>query len=91
MRYTQLTKKERYQISAHLTSGFSQQEIAEELRRSPATISRELKRNSTHKGYYVKSAQQRANKRKQSHWYVQITDRTWRQVEQLLCQDCSPE
>ena len=91
MRYTQLIKEERYQISAYLASGYSQREIVEALGRSAATISRELKRNSTRKGYYVEPAQQRADKRKQSHRHVQITDKTWQQVEQFLRQDWSPE
>ena len=49
--YTQLTKDQRYQISAFLETGYSQSEIAKEIRKSKSTISRELKRNSGRRGY----------------------------------------
>jgi hypothetical protein len=47
MTYHQLTQEERYRISAHRMAGATQGEIARLLRRSPSTISRELKRNAT--------------------------------------------
>ena len=47
MTYHQLTQEERYRISAHRMAGVNQAEIARLLRRSPGTISRELRRNAT--------------------------------------------
>lgn len=53
MTYHQLTQEERYRISAHRMAGATQGEIARWLKRSPSTISRELRRNATtHDGRY---------------------------------------
>ena len=48
MSYQQLTREERYQIQALKTQGARQADIARRLNRSRSTISRELRRNSTH-------------------------------------------
>ena len=40
MKYTQLTKIERYQIQSFLKAGYTQKAIADELGRNPSTISR---------------------------------------------------
>ncbi len=58
MKYKHLTLQERYQISAYKKAGCKQKDIAKELGVSPATISRELIRNSSliHKRYSAKSA-----------------------------------
>ena len=45
MYYQQLTKDERYQIKACLQIGMKQVDIAKLLKRSPATITRKIKRN----------------------------------------------
>jgi len=47
LKYKHLTIKERYQIQAYKEAGFLQKEIAEKIKVSPATICRELKRNSS--------------------------------------------
>ena len=44
MSYTHLTIFERAKIEANLELGYSKREIARQLKRSPSTISRELKR-----------------------------------------------
>ena len=57
MKYTQLTLKKRYQISALQKAGFNQKEIAEELSVHPSTISRELRRNrDSARGYNAELA-----------------------------------
>jgi IS30 family transposase len=58
LNYKHLTMEERYHIQAYKKAGFKQQEIAKELKVSPATISRELARNSSsqRKIYSAKSA-----------------------------------
>jgi IS30 family transposase len=64
MSYTQLTQEERYQISALLKAGQTQNEIAVVLDRSPSTISMELKRNRGRRGYRPKQACFRAVERR---------------------------
>jgi len=58
LKYKHLTIEERYHIQAYKEAGYFQKEIAEKLQVSPATISRELKRNSTkiNKRYSAKTA-----------------------------------
>ncbi|TAJ80845.1 MAG: hypothetical protein EPO42_03440 [Gallionellaceae bacterium] len=51
MKYTHLTRKERYQIYALKKAGHPQSEIAIMLERSAATISRELSRSTGGRGY----------------------------------------
>ena len=91
MNYTQVTEIERYQIKAYLTAGYTQQAIANELNRTPSTISRELKRNTGLRGYRPQQANRLANERKQRHSHLIISDMTWRQVVNLLKEDWSPE
>jgi len=58
--YKHLTIEERYQIQAYKEAGFLQKEIAKKINVSRATISRELRRNSSkiHKRYNAKKANQ---------------------------------
>ena len=65
--YTQLTREERYQISALKTAGHNQVEIAKVLGRHKSTVSRELARNCELRGYRPKQANAFAeNARKRS-------------------------
>ena len=91
MGYTQLTELERYQIHSFLKAGYSQVDVAKELKRNPSTISRELKRNTSLRGYRPQQAQRLADRRKESHCHTLITDTTWGKVEELLGKDWSPE
>ena len=91
MNYTQMTERERYQIKAYLTAGYTQKAIANELNRTPSTISRELKRNRGLRGYRPQQAQRLANERKQRHSHLVISDTTWRIIVSLLKEDWSPE
>jgi len=50
MSYQQLTNDERYQIKACLQLHMNQISIAKLLNRSPATISREIRRNTGKRG-----------------------------------------
>ncbi len=63
MSYKHLTLEERYHIQAYKEAGYKQNEIAKELGVDPATISRELKRNSSkvYKRYSAKKAQEVSN------------------------------
>jgi len=59
-----LTSEERDRIAQLRHRGADQQEIARAIGRSPATISRELRRNATGDDYYGGQAQQRAERRR---------------------------
>jgi len=88
--YTQLTKEQRYQISALLRTGHSQTEIAKAIGKSRSTISRELKRNHGSRGYRPKQAYQKALDRRDKA-VPRIRQADWEWIEQLVCQDWSPE
>ena len=64
VKYTQLTEEERNQIYALRKVEKTQREIAKIMKRSPATISRELKRNTGQRGYRPKQAQRIDDKRR---------------------------
>jgi IS30 family transposase len=59
-----LTLEERDRIAELWHRGFDQQQIAEALNRSPATISRELRRNRVGQEYYAGQAQEQAQRRR---------------------------
>ena len=88
--YTQLTKEQRYQISALLKTGHSQTEIAKAIGKSRSTISRELKRNHGRRGYRPKQADQKALDRRDKA-VPRIRQADWEWIEHLVCQDWSPE
>ena len=67
--YRQLTMEEREIISQMNYADESQAAIARRLKRHPSTISRELKRNSTHDGYFAVVAQSYARVRRQVRWW----------------------
>ena len=56
--YTELSIEERAVIQVSLSMGISQRGIAKKLKRSPSTISREIKRNSVNSEYTAQTAQQ---------------------------------
>lgn len=91
MSYTQLTEIERYQIYALLKQGLSNKKIADALKRHPATIGREIKRNTGLKGYRPQQAQRLADERKTIHCTSRLPDSVWTQVKQLLKKYWSPE
>ena len=59
-----LTQEERYTIERMRKEGYNQARIAECLGRDPGTISREIRRNSGHRGYRHKQAQGKAEIRR---------------------------
>lgn len=94
-KYHRLAREERYQIDALLKSGQSLRAIARNLKRNPATICRELKRNRDGIGglYWPENAHERAFRRKSK---VRLGARKLRgDLEKLiwkrLKQDWSPE
>ena len=89
--YTQLTREERYQIYALKAAGHNQAEIAKVIGRHKSTISRELTRNRGLRGYRPKQANSFAVNRRQTKAAPRISTDIWMRVEQLLCEDWSPE
>ena len=64
--YKQLDILERQRIYFLRKQGFSLRKIAEDLSRSPSTISREVKRNSGGRGYRCAQAQRKARQRREA-------------------------
>lgn len=90
MSYTQLTREQRYQISALLKEQHTQQQIAQNLGVHPSTISREVRRNRGQRGYRPKQAAETAQRRKQQRVKARIQPETWARVEALVRQEWSP-
>ena len=90
MNYTHITREERYQIYALKKAGLKQYEIAEVLKRSESTISRELSRNCGRRGYRPKQAHNKSVER-QSINARTIDDATWQFAQDRLLEQWSPE
>ncbi len=69
-----LTTEERDRIAQLKYRGANQKEIARALKRSPATISRELRRNRTGTEYYAGMAQQHAERRRRERPIIRKMD-----------------
>jgi IS30 family transposase len=92
MSYNQLTEVERYQIQALMKVGLSQKQIAGELRRSPSTICRELKRNRGLRGYRPAQAQRLSDSRRvNAHKAIKLTEQVLTWIRTLLTQQLSPQ
>jgi len=88
--YRQLTQIQRYQIYALKLKGHYLVEIAEVIGVDKSTISREIQRNQSQRGYRPQWAQHLAKQRRRK-CKPTITEQGWAQVEQLLRQEWSPE
>jgi len=90
--YTQLTKVQRYQISALRKEGLSQEAIASNIGVHRSTISRELQRNSGLRGYRPKQAQHRALQRhKEKPKAIRLGDEQIVYIRENIQQEWSPE
>jgi len=69
-----LTMEERDHIAHLKLQGADQKEIAKALNRSPATISRELRRNQTGNNYYAGQAQREADRRRRERPLIRKMD-----------------
>jgi IS30 family transposase len=90
MSYTQLSERQRYQISHLKRMGYFQYQIANEVGVHKSTISREVRRNQNRNGYDFEKAQQRAKERRHRPCH-RITAQSWAIVETKLVEDWSPE
>ena len=91
--YSHLTRDTRSQIYALKSTGFSQSHIARQLKISPSTVSREIKRNSGLKGYRFEQADRLAIHRRSQASSVRrvFTPAAQALVEDKLRQKWSPE
>lgn len=93
MSYRHLSRCEREIIAVRRAAGDRLSQIAQLLRRHPATISRELKRNGSASLYDPEEAEQHADSRRCTarHHRRQNYAPLWQQVQQWLARDWSPE
>ena len=91
MSYRQLTQEQRYQIWAALGTGMKKSDIARELKVDKSTITREIRRNSTHRGYRAPSSIMMTRERHQRKRKHRIDEATWARVEKLLRTEWAPE
>jgi len=92
MRYTRLTREERYQIIALRNGGLSKRKTAVVLGRSPSTISRELRRNTSGFIYRPRVADKMAcSRRSKIHPKFAISGLLRSQVVSMLEKQWSPE
>jgi IS30 family transposase len=90
--YRQLTDEDRIEIYAMKQAGKQQNIIAAHIGVHPATISRELSRNSGLRGYRPKQAQQKAlHRRYTARKAVKMTPKTIDYTECKLLEEHSPE
>ena len=90
MKYKQLTPEQRYQIYESKHSGWTQTAIALEHGVHKSTISRELKRNQSRRGYRPLKAQELAQERQHGKAKTRISDATWDAIAVALRQQWSP-
>ena len=92
MTYHHLSREERYQISVLLKEGLTQSQIAANLRRHKATISREIARNSGLRSYRPRQASILASSRSiNSRNTRRIDPSDWLSAEAFLKRQWSPE
>src|ERR1035438_1814267 len=93
MTYKHMTSKERDKLAVWRSRGLSLREISAQLGRSIGTLSRELRRNGGHIGYFAQSAQEKSDERLNTgHKRMRLKSRVLRhEVEQMLVKGWSPE
>jgi transposase, IS30 family len=91
--YQHLTLERRSQINALLSNGFLQFEIANSLKVSASTISREVRRNKGERGYQYQQANKMATERRYtaSNQPTRMTPEVIKIVEEKLREKWSPE
>ena len=92
MNYTHLSREERYQICLMSRQGHNCTQIALELGRHRSSISREIKRNGSLRGYKANAADVKAHTRQsQRRNAIEFTAQHWETVEALIRLEISPE
>jgi len=91
MLYSQLTEIERNQIYVLLQEKVPQIRIAILLKRSPSTISREIRRNCGQRGYRHKQAHRKSQERRYRHGNCKMTPEVVAHIVAKLHEENSPE
>lgn len=90
--YEQLTLEQRYQIYAFLKAGYSKTDIAKQIGVDKSTITRELRRNVSGRGYRPQFAHRQTLARRVAKVKLRISQETQAEVEDKLINDqWSPE
>lgn len=89
--YKQLTLEQRYQIYALLKAGQTITEIGKIIGVDKSTISRELKRNVSKRGYRPQFAEKAAVKRRIGKAGPRIPESVWTDIETAIREYLSPE
>jgi IS30 family transposase len=90
--YTQLSEENRFEIYGLRKAPLSLRKIAQEIGKSPSTISRELKRNEGSRGYRPKQAQEKAtDRRKHAKKFTKMNATLKEKISMMLIEDWSPE
>ena len=90
-KYKQLTLEQRYEIQTYLKEGKSKNEIANLLKVSKSTISREIERNSAGGKYHAEEAQRRYCHKKGHREPYKLTGSILLDITNGLKNDLSPE
>ena len=92
MNYTHLSREERYQICLMKRQGHNCTQIAVELGRHRSSISREIKRNASLRGYKANAADAKAHTRQsQRRNAKEFTAQHWETVDALIRLEISPQ
>ena len=92
MSYTHLSQEERYSLYELKLGEKSLTAIAKSLGRSKSTISRELKRNTSHRVWRPLKAHKVALARQENSRNAKCIDASaWAKIEDYIRRDCSPE
>lgn len=93
MTYTHMTDKERDHLAVYRSRGLTLRQIASRMSRSIGTLSRELKRNRSIRGYFAGYAHDQSQTRlRTGHKRMRLKSRVLRhEVEQMLVKGWSPE
>ena len=89
--YKQLTLEQRYQIYALLKAGQTKTEIGKIIEVHKSTITRELKRNLSKRGYRPQFADRRVQTRRREKAGPRIPRQTWAEIEAEIREYWSPD
>jgi len=90
-KYKQLTLEQRYQIYALMKAGINLVQIAGNIGAHKSTISRELRRNVSQRGYRPQFAMRKAFERRKEKAKPRITSECWVEIESDIKEELSPE
>ena len=89
--YKQLTLEQRYQIYALMKAGHNVVETAANIGVNKSTVSRELRRNVSQRGYRPQFAMRAAFERRKEKTKPRITVECWAAIEADIKEELSPE